>query len=185
MFGPITELAILVASLGYPSYASFKASEKGDDDEAKQWLTYWVVFSFLSFFETFTSWAFTWLPWYPEMKLAFILWLSLPKFKGASVMYDLYVSQFFKRHQRDIDDLQNQLQSRLSTLTGPEAMAEYRKYVAKYGQKVVEQAVSHMNSSGAPAALQVAAAVMAKNGNAAGASGASTSSAGAAGPKTD
>jgi receptor expression-enhancing protein 5/6 len=43
-----------------------------------QWLTYWVVFAFLTVFESAVS-AVYWFPFYYTFKFVLILWMALPQ----------------------------------------------------------------------------------------------------------
>ena len=43
-----------------------------------QWLTYWVVYAFLTVFESAVS-AVYWFPFYYTIKFVLILWAALPQ----------------------------------------------------------------------------------------------------------
>ncbi|GJJ13814.1 hypothetical protein Clacol_008071 [Clathrus columnatus] len=87
----INSLALFVSSLlGFvlPAYQSFKALESPQHQDDLQWLTYWVVYGFFTFLESFAlSPLLYYLPFYFPMKAAFILWLQLPAFRGATKLY--------------------------------------------------------------------------------------------------
>ena len=73
---------------GLPAYLSLKALETTTHQDDVQWLTYWVVFGFFNFLESFAlSVVLYYFPWYFSFKSLFILWLQLPYFKGAQVAY--------------------------------------------------------------------------------------------------
>eukprot|EP00923_Selenidium_pygospionis_P041140 GHVN01071251.1.p1 GENE.GHVN01071251.1~~GHVN01071251.1.p1 ORF type:complete len:181 (-),score=23.25 GHVN01071251.1:295-837(-) len=80
----------------YPAIASYKAIKTADKKDDTQWLSYWVVFSVLQFFETFFGFLFAWIPFFYFIKVAFLLYLSL--FKGAETIYNLYVDPFASKH---------------------------------------------------------------------------------------
>jgi receptor expression-enhancing protein 5/6 len=62
-----------------PAYLSFKAIESPSPQDDIQWLTYWVVFGFFNFLESFAGGVVLYyLPWYYAFKSLFILWLQLP-----------------------------------------------------------------------------------------------------------
>ncbi|AYO44819.1 Protein YOP1 [Malassezia restricta CBS 7877] len=52
-----------------------------------QWLTYWVVFGFFNFVETFVSFVLYWFPFYYTFKTLAIVWLMLPQTQGAKIVY--------------------------------------------------------------------------------------------------
>ncbi|KAH6917684.1 TB2/DP1, HVA22 family-domain-containing protein [Coprinopsis sp. MPI-PUGE-AT-0042] len=64
------------------------AIESPSPHDDVQWLTYWVVFGFLNFLESFALRAVLYyVPWYFAFKSAFIVWLQLPAFRGAQTIY--------------------------------------------------------------------------------------------------
>jgi receptor expression-enhancing protein 5/6 len=71
----------------YPTYASIKALESPETDDDKQWLTYWVLFSFFSLIEHFTDTVLYWIPFYFSIKLGLLIWMMLPGQKGATFIY--------------------------------------------------------------------------------------------------
>lgn len=68
---------------GYYSLGALFTSNKTDDT---QWLTYWVVFAFFTVLESLISVVY-WFPFYYTFKFVFLLWLSLPTFKGAELIF--------------------------------------------------------------------------------------------------
>ncbi len=71
----------------YPAYASFKAVEllrlRGEGDEAARWLTYWAVAAAFAAAEKALAPLARWVPYYSTLKVAFLLWLQLPRYGGA------------------------------------------------------------------------------------------------------
>jgi len=103
--------ASLVANLVgfvYPAYASFKALESPGDEDDKLWLTYWVVYSSFSVLEFFSDWLLFWLPFYFLLKLIFLVYLFVPRYKGAVVIYDNIIRPILKRHEAQIDQKINE-----------------------------------------------------------------------------
>jgi len=66
---------------------SFKAVDSADPSENTQWLTYWVVFAFVSIFENVAGILVDQIPFYFFLKLAFFIWCYHPKFLGAGYIY--------------------------------------------------------------------------------------------------
>lgn len=78
--GPVSNLV----GWGLPAYLSFKAIETPSQADDVQWLTYWVVFGFMTFLESFALRALLYyLPWYYAFKSVFVIWLQLPAFKAS------------------------------------------------------------------------------------------------------
>lgn len=71
-----------------PAYLSFKAIETTGHEDDIQWLTYWVVFGFFNFLESFAlRMVLYYFPFYYAFKTLFVLWLQLPATKGARILY--------------------------------------------------------------------------------------------------
>lgn len=67
---------------GLPAYLSFKAIETPSPQDDIQWLTYWVVFGFFNFVESFAArLVLYYVPWYFAFKTLFVIWLQLPVFR--------------------------------------------------------------------------------------------------------
>ena len=72
-----------------PAYLSFKAIESPSPQDDIQWLTYWVVFGFFNFLESFALRAVLYyFPWYFAFKTVFVLWLQLPAFRVSTSSFD-------------------------------------------------------------------------------------------------
>ena len=106
----IGEAASVVVGTLYPAYASFKAIEymrvHGDTDEATRWLMYWAIFGLFNTAEKLLNklGIAKWVPYYPSLKLAFLLWLQLPRFGGAYRMTAEYVRPFLHEYYPYIDE---------------------------------------------------------------------------------
>ncbi|KAG4107365.1 receptor accessory protein 5 [Neocallimastix lanati (nom. inval.)] len=100
IFGDL--LSTLIAFV-YPAYISFKAIESADKTDDTQWLTYWTVFGFLHLVECFSDQILGWVPFYYFLKTVFTLWLSLPQFRGAEILYEKFIRVYLLRNQDKID----------------------------------------------------------------------------------
>ena len=70
-----------------PAYLSFKALESPSAQDDVQWLTYWVVFGFFNFLESFAlRLVLYYFPWYYPFKTIFVLWLQLPAFRVSVII---------------------------------------------------------------------------------------------------
>jgi receptor expression-enhancing protein 5/6 len=101
IFGDL--LSTLIAFI-YPAYASFKAIESSDKNDDTQWLTYWTVFGFLHLIECFSDQILGWISFYYFLKSIFTLWLSLPQFRGAELLYNKFVRVYLLKNQETIDN---------------------------------------------------------------------------------
>jgi hypothetical protein len=77
--------------LGYlfPAYMTFVAvtKEKQDRQLHAQWLTFWIANSYFTVVEILADPLLGFLPLYFELKIAFLMWLVLPRFKGSEKIY--------------------------------------------------------------------------------------------------
>merc|ERR1712232_1337066 len=92
-----------VVGFVYPAFKSFEAIEYKSVGDDRQWLVYWVIFSFFSIIELFVDFLLYWIPFYYAFKLAFLLWAMLPQTRGAKFMYDSFLKDFLKKNESRID----------------------------------------------------------------------------------
>ena len=86
-----------------PTYMTLKVIENPEDDDDKQYLTYWVVYGLFSIIDIFTAFLVNRIPFYYTIKLAFLIWLFMPNFKGAVVIYNLVVGPLFRKYESKFD----------------------------------------------------------------------------------
>ncbi|KAI2621569.1 TB2/DP1, HVA22 family-domain-containing protein [Xylaria nigripes] len=79
---------------GYYSLAALFAHGKSDDI---QWLTYWIVFASFTVVESAISIVY-WFPFYYTFKFVFLLWLSLPNFSGAQIVFRSFLQPVLGRY---------------------------------------------------------------------------------------
>lgn len=103
----------------FPTYASVKAIESGDVADATKWLTYWVVFSTVNFFEIFL----VWIPLYYLLKFFLLVWCMFPgPWSGTTVIYNFFICPFVMRHRNKFDT----------------AISEVARHVRKAAEKAAE-----------------------------------------------
>ncbi|KAL6584313.1 hypothetical protein OROMI_003602 [Orobanche minor] len=74
----------------YASVVAIESTSKLDDE---QWLAYWILYSFLTLMEMVLQPALEWIPIWYAVKLAFVAWLVLSQFRGASFIYEKLVRE--------------------------------------------------------------------------------------------
>lgn len=103
----------------FPAYASVRAIESGDVSDDTKWLTYWVVFSTVNFFEIFLEW----IPLYYLLKFILLVWCMFPgPWSGTVVIYHFLICPFVMRHRDKFDT----------------AISEVAKQVRKAAEKAAE-----------------------------------------------
>ncbi|KAI9799691.1 MAG: ER membrane protein DP1/Yop1 [Sarcosagium campestre] len=89
----------LVNTAGFvlPSYYSLSALFSAGKVDDTQWLTYWVVYAFLTVIESAIN-AVYWFPFYYTFKFVLVLWLALPQTSGAQIVFRSFLQPVFGRH---------------------------------------------------------------------------------------
>mmetsp|Transcript_39287 Transcript_39287/g.113617 ORF Transcript_39287/g.113617 Transcript_39287/m.113617 type:complete len:285 (-) Transcript_39287:360-1214(-) len=119
LWGYTGELICTVVGSVYPMYASFRALEDGEHEEASQWLTYWITVVAVMLAEHVVYRLFCWVPFYHIMRLLFVLWLFLPFTRGAATTYSWLVGPLLRRHRPAVDVALNRcFEEMRSTLAG-------------------------------------------------------------------
>jgi hypothetical protein len=108
-------LNIILVVFGYvfPTLSSAKAVLAKDDEALREWLTYWAVFSIFTFLETIFDLLIWRLPFYAELKIVCVLWLSMPGFQGAFRVYNYVIRPYFEQYEDDIDELVDRVSDRI------------------------------------------------------------------------
>jgi len=111
----------LVNTAGFiiPAYYSLNAlftTSKADDT---QWLTYWVVFAFLTVFESAVS-AVYWFPFYYTFKFVLVMWLALPQTNGAQLVFRSFIHPVFSRHFSSVGSTASNLRTKADQATSGE-----------------------------------------------------------------
>jgi receptor expression-enhancing protein 5/6 len=91
------QLLTNIAGFVIPGYYSLEALFTATTHDDTQWLTYWVVFAFFTVTESFVNVVY-WFPFYYTFKFVFLLWLSLPVFKGADLIFRNFLSPTLGRY---------------------------------------------------------------------------------------
>jgi len=91
------QLLTNLAGFVIPGYYSLDALFTSTTTDDTQWLTYWVVFAFLTVIESTLSVVY-WFPFYYTFKFVFLLWLSLPMFRGAEIIFRSFMAPVLARH---------------------------------------------------------------------------------------
>ncbi|KAF9671737.1 hypothetical protein SADUNF_Sadunf12G0079400 [Salix dunnii] len=80
----------------YPLYASVIAIESPNREDDKQWLAYWILYSFLTLAEMLLQPLLEIRIWC-SLKLLLAAWLVLPQFKGAAFIYERFVREHIRK----------------------------------------------------------------------------------------
>jgi hypothetical protein len=141
----------LLTFFGYllPALCSAKAVVSNKDDDIHEWLTYWIVFSFFIFFESLIDFILWKIPFYHELKVLLICWLTLPRTQGAYKLYVNVIQPYFERYEDHIDAKINDVSN------------EIKHHSLKYGKKILWNVVLGGGETGGAAAAAVLGPVQA------------------------
>jgi len=104
-----------------PGYYSLEALFSVGKSDDTQWLTYWVVFSFLTVFESAVS-AVYWFPFYYTFKFALVLWLALPATGGAQIVFRSFIQPVFARYFSGAGATAANLRSKIDSATSDKTL---------------------------------------------------------------
>ncbi|KAI9762341.1 MAG: ER membrane protein DP1/Yop1 [Chaenotheca gracillima] len=91
------EFLVNTAGFLIPGFYSMQALFSADKVDDTQWLTYWVVYGFLTVFESAVN-AVYWFPFFYTFKFVLVLWLALPQTAGAQVVFRSFLHPVFGRY---------------------------------------------------------------------------------------
>ncbi len=77
-----------VSTFLIPAYRSFKALESDSDKDDKRWLTYWIVFGFVQFFDHFLVAALKFIPFFHMFQTLLLTYLHLNKEQGSAFLFE-------------------------------------------------------------------------------------------------
>lgn len=92
--GFLTKIGCLLVGYVYPIYASMISLKGKEKKTAYWWLLYFLVLVSLSTTLNTVEPVLGWLPLWYHSRLVLFIWLQLPYFRGAKVLYQLYLNMF-------------------------------------------------------------------------------------------
>lgn len=115
VWGFTGDLICTVVAYMYPAYASFKAVEAGSSECITHWLRFWLTYAVCSLVESVLYKMLAWIPFYHIFRLVFIVWLFLPRFDGAQILYNWVVRPILRKYQPSLDASLGQLATSFGT----------------------------------------------------------------------
>ncbi|RUS73484.1 hypothetical protein EGW08_018764 [Elysia chlorotica] len=71
-------------------------------------MMYWIVFALFCTVETFSDVFLSWLPFYYELKIVFVLWMLSPMTQGSSFLFKKFVHPHLAKREKEIDEMIDQ-----------------------------------------------------------------------------
>ena len=83
----------------YPAIHSIIEIQSEDEEDVNHWITYWMIFGFFNFMDTFIGCILCYIPNYQIVRLSLLCWLMLPQFKGAKWLYESFVRDIMENNR--------------------------------------------------------------------------------------
>ncbi|XVE93773.1 hypothetical protein REPUB_Repub01dG0223600 [Reevesia pubescens] len=101
----LSRTLLMAFGYAYPAYDCFKSVEnnKPEIEQLRFWCQYWILVAILTVYERIGDAFVSWLPLYNEAKLAFVVYLWYPKWKGTTFIYNSFVRPYVVKHETEID----------------------------------------------------------------------------------
>ncbi|KAJ7963884.1 HVA22-like protein [Quillaja saponaria] len=125
----------------FPLYASIRAIESPSTLDDQQWLTYWVLYSFITLFELSLWKILAWIPIWPYLKLVLCMWLVLPVFNGAAYIYENFVRKYVKIGNFYIGSNYPDGQKKVLQMMSLDARKSVQRYIDRYGPDAFEKVI--------------------------------------------
>lgn len=106
----LSRLIFLIFGCAYPVYKSYRilSNPLCDCDTLQELyglVKYFVVFSTYIVLEWFADVFLFWIPFYYEMKVGMIIWMTSPIYGGAIKIYDQFLEPLIRRKEPEIERL--------------------------------------------------------------------------------
>ncbi|KAI4378647.1 hypothetical protein MLD38_016099 [Melastoma candidum] len=139
--GFISRCLLLAFGYAYPAFRCFKTVEKNRVglDELRFWCQYWIIMALVAVVERFADILISWLPFYGELKLAFVIFLWHPKSLGTGNVYNNLLRPLMAKHENDIDRSLSEMRARAWDMT-----VFYWQHVAELAQDMFLQVLSYL-----------------------------------------
>lgn len=89
----------------YPMIASIRAIESPDENDDKNWLSFWTVFGIFQTVELFFGFILSFIPYYYWLRLAFFIFLMHPATNGAAICYEKVFKPLLEQHKDEIEKI--------------------------------------------------------------------------------
>ena len=108
-------LLSFIIGILYPSYQTYKSLKYHSSDQYPSLLSYWLLFGLFQIYEFFFDQIVSLvIPFYNELKLFFLFWLT---YRNVSqLIFNHFLVLFVDRYEEDIDYLLNHTIHRLTEL---------------------------------------------------------------------
>jgi hypothetical protein len=105
IIGPLIASPVIFAvGTVWPAYQTYKAVVENEASVMSRWLQYWFIFALVAQVSGMVDTVGEYFPFYWEAKVAFICWLTIDKFKGATYLFQQYITKALGEKTLAIDE---------------------------------------------------------------------------------
>jgi receptor expression-enhancing protein 5/6 len=123
----------------YPLYASIMAIESPYKEDDQLWLTYWVLYSFVTLLELVAAPVFRWIPLWSTIKLLVASWLVLPEFRGGIIIYEHFVKPYSSGTVQNGDAKLTDSQRKILASISPETRSSVAQFIDENGSDAFDK----------------------------------------------
>ena len=113
--GYLENLFTSLIGILYPLYCSIKALREKNKENIKNWLHYWIIFSFFINFESILSHYLNEIPLYFFYKVIFLMICYIPQYNGAKYFYKNFVRDVFIKYEKDVVEISSSIAQKIKT----------------------------------------------------------------------
>jgi len=125
-----------------PTYWSIKAIESPQEDDDKQWLTYWAVYAVFNFLDLFTKFILKIIPFYYVVKLIFLVWCFMPNTQGALFIYNKFLRNIFLKNEGKLNKYVNKILRKTNEVT-----EKAKEEINKGKEKIIDNAINNLKKN--------------------------------------
>jgi len=142
MLGWFDKYITCIIGITLPTYWSIKAIESPEENDDKQWLTYWAVYAVFNFLDLFAKFILKIIPFYYVVKLIFLVWCFMPNTQGALFIYNKILRNFFIKNEEILNKYVNKLMKKTN-----EVSDKAKEEINKGKDKILANAINNLKKN--------------------------------------
>jgi receptor expression-enhancing protein 5/6 len=142
MLGWFDKYITCIIGITLPTYWSIKAIESPEENDDKQWLTYWAVYAVFNFLDLFAKFILKIIPFYYVVKLIFLVWCFMPNTQGALFIYNKILRNFFIKNEELLNKYVNKLMKKTN-----EVSDKAKEEINKGKDKILANAINNLKKN--------------------------------------
>ena len=131
-----------IIGITLPTYWSIKAIESPQEDDDKQWLTYWAVYAVFNFLDLFAKFILKIIPFYYVVKLIFLIWCFMPNTQGALFIYNKILRNIFLKNEGKLNKYVEKIMRKTH-----EVSEKAKEEINKEKEKIIDNAINNLKKT--------------------------------------